>query len=203
MSLAACSPSDANGPFAGSGAGKADSASGACEGAALDTHGFCRLPNGEFTFDECCELPAEPVDEDGTFDESSGMGCIFGDHLVMMARMADLSSDHANTITATSDLPDIQRLQLLDVMNETALPATNLAEVVEQTDDEEIDLLLVEDLAHGRQFHMYIWSAGDNTVGRIYYSQSLRVAAEIGDGSIFDCDAGFSNYDDLPWFYSN
>lgn len=150
------------------------------------------------------EAPEEESDEDGTFDEGSGIGCIFGDHLVSMARMSDLNIGLDTTIEAGSELTPIQLEQVLAITAEAFVDeVTTLDKALEATDDASMDLLTVHDRAHDRDFNMYIYSAGDNIVGRIYYSKSMRIAAEVGDGSIGQCDAGFSNYDDLDWFYTN
>lgn len=146
----------------------------------------------------------EEFDEDGTFDDGSGIGCIFGDHLVSMARMADLDIGVDTTIEADTELTPIQRSQVFAMTADFFVDeVTSLEQALEATDEASIDLLAVHDSAHERDFNMYIYSAGDNIAGRIYYSKSLRIAAEVGDGSIGECDAGFSNYDDLPWFYTN
>jgi hypothetical protein len=164
-------------------------------------------PNSDKADDSALGLDAgaeEELDEDGTFDDGSGIGCIFGDHLVSMARMADLDIDLSNTIEADSELTAIELSQVFAMTAESFVDGpTSLEQALEATDEASIDLLTVHDRAHERNFNMYIYSAGDNIVGRIYYSKSLRIAAEVGDGSIGECDAGFSNYDDLPWFYTN
>ena len=149
-------------------------------------------------------LPDQEFDENGTFDDGSGIGCIFGDHLVTAARMADLDIGLQATIEAESKLTEIQRDQVFAIGGEFSVDeVTSLEQALEVTDEASMDLLTIHDRAHNRDFNMYIYSAGDNIVGRIYYAKSMRVAAEIGDGSIGDCDAGFSNYEDLPWFYTN
>jgi hypothetical protein len=191
--LGACTSAD--GPLEPTSERADDPAS--CAGAELDASEVCRLEDGTFAPESCCDLA---FGEDGTFDDGSGIGCIFGEHLVDMARMADLDISDAQTIDASTPLEGIVKEQVLDTAFD---PGMTLEEVIDSTDDAEIDLLTVRDEAHRRNFKMYVWSAGDNTVGRIYYSQSLRIAAEIGDGSIGDCDAGYSNYDDLPFFYTN
>lgn len=195
LSMAACAgPAEEDkktGPV-----GKGDSLA-SCEGASLDSQQVCRLGNGTFASESCCDLE---FGEDGTFDDGSGVGCIFGDHLVMMARMADLDVSEPQVIDDESIVDGIILQQLLDTGFDTV---TNLEDLLDQTDDRSIDLITVRDEAHRRNFNMYIWSSGDTIVGQIYYSQSMRKAAEIGDGGISSCDAGYSNFDDLPFFYVN
>ncbi len=172
---------------------------------ACSSAGDSYSPNGSKADDALPgEETEEEIDEDGSFDDGSGIGCIFGDHLVSMARMADLNIDVDTVIEADTELTAIQQKQVFEIAQEFEVdPITSLEQALESTDEASMDLLTVHDTAHDRNFNMYIYSAGDNIVGRIYYSQSLRVAAEVGDGSIARCDAGFSNYDDLPWFYTN
>ncbi len=155
--------------------------------------------------DLCVAGPAGPMrcesqlDENGTLaDDGSGIGCIFGDHLVSMARAADLITSASTTLDANSPPTGIQLQQFLD-----ATESTTLAEAWDMTDEAEVSLHTVRDTAHQREFNMYIWYAGDTVVGGIYYSKSLRVAGEIGDGGISKCDAKYSNFDALPFFYVN
>jgi hypothetical protein len=194
LSLVSCSATGGDTDYPGG--DKADELS-ICQGAALDGDDVCRLEDGTFAPERCCDAA---FGEDGTYDDGSGIGCIFGDHLVTMARMVDLDVSGPMTIDATTTLDGIVLEQVLDLSFDGA---KTLEEMLDETDDGEMDLLRVRDVAHRRNFNMYIWSAGDNTVGRIYYSQSMRIAAEIGDGSIGQCDAGYSNYDALPYFYTN
>jgi hypothetical protein len=144
--------------------------------------------------------------EDGTFDPGSGIGCLFGDHLVTMARMRDLDVGAEIVIDSESaaELASIQRDQILDGFSRTGVePPASISDALAATDDSEILLREVTDTAHERQFNMYVFSAGDNIVGFIYYARSLRLAAEIGDGSIGNCETGYSAFDSLPFFYTN
>jgi hypothetical protein len=150
---------------------------------------------------------ADETSEDGTFDPGSGIGCLFGDHLVTMARMRDLTVGKEKVLTAKSKISAIQSQQILDGFNRNneEEPITDVKEAIEQTDDGEIAVREVEDTLHDRKFRLYVTHAGDNVIGFIYYAGSTRLAAEIGDGSIecVDDNAGFSAFDDLPFFYTN
>src|SRR5688500_5634311 len=57
---------------------------------------------------------AVETSEDGTFDPGSGIGCLFGDHLVTMARMRDLTVGKEKVLTAKSKISAIQSEQILD-----------------------------------------------------------------------------------------
>lgn len=150
---------------------------------------------------------ADETSEDGTFDPGSGIGCLFGDHLVTMARLRDLKVGAEKVLTTKSKVPAIQRDQILDAFNRNSgeEPITDVKEAIEQTDDGEIAVREVEDTLHKRKFRLYVTHAGDNVIGFIYYAGSTRLAADIGDGSIecVDDNARFSAFDDLPFFYTN
>jgi hypothetical protein len=40
-----------------------------CEGAYTDVYGYCRAPNGRFTFRACCEAPACELDAETVLEQ--------------------------------------------------------------------------------------------------------------------------------------
>ena len=115
--------------------------------------------------------------EDGTFDPSSGIGCIFGDHLVSIARARDLKVSDPLVISVGSvdSLSEIQKLQIIDDAKKFGGEILSIEEAVERADEAQIDFRTIKDTAHDREFNMFVYFAGDNASGSIYYLSLIHI----------------------------
>lgn len=130
--------------------------------------------------------------------------CLFGGTLVEMARLRDLLTDPAVTLTAKTQMTELQKRQIVGALQKEGwTEIKTVQDAFAHTDDKQFFSHRVVSQSTGKAYTMYIYSAGDNVHGFIYEENTLERAARIGDASIYDCKPDYESYGSLPWFYSN
>ena len=134
---------------------------------------------------------------------SSAGACLFGNTLVEMARMSDLSAGPEIILTRGTVLPDLQKKQIVSALQKEWEDIRTIQDAFDYTDDGLFYVRRILDTLSHESYTMYIYSAGDNVHGFIFREATTEQVARIGDASIYDCRVSFQRYDYLPWFYSN
>lgn len=148
-----------------------------CLHAYEDSYGFCRLPNGRFANDECCEPQAELSDH-----------CVFGSDTHDLDHSATFDAIEHYDLLPDSELTPEQEAQVLasvKYLDEGASPS----EAIASTDDGEINVTVLVDRFDGTRYTHFRHYGGDNEVGTIFYGDTAEVAAEVGDGDFWPCNA--------------
>jgi hypothetical protein len=126
--------------------------------------------------------PAPPV-----IDTSE---CLFGTtYSDLRAARTDLQITSSEELHLGAPLGALAEAQLvLAVQQSSHDDVATAAEAFAAVDEQEINRVLVVELASGHSFVAYEYGVGDNSYGAIFLAGSTDLVASIHDGDLYGCD---------------
>jgi len=114
--------------------------------------------------------------------------CLLGESLWELEDREDLTLGAEESLTADTlvALSEVRRQQILLGMERHEGEAVTLEAAIESTDDREILVRTITEVASGRVFVLYRFYQGDTQCGFIY-ADGEALQAYVGDGDLYDC----------------
>lgn len=118
----------------------------------------------------------------------AGDGCLFGDGLWALEEQAGLTLGEEQSVTAAdaASLSAVRRQQILIGLERHEGEPVALEAAIESSDDHEILVRTITEVASGRAFVQYRFYQGDNAFGFVF-ADGEAMQAYVGDGDIYDC----------------
>ncbi|MBW2460681.1 MAG: hypothetical protein JRH11_03475 [Deltaproteobacteria bacterium] len=154
----------------------------------MDVHGYCRAPNGWFTYSVCCETP-EPEPE-VECETAPTLGCVFGVGTRATEQLGYLGYAAGGGPSAGDRVGELQTQQIIVAMDASGWEdITTVEQAFESIDYAGFRFNAAYDEATGESYDHLKWYGGGSEVGVFFRAGTTEIVAMIGDGDIYDCTA--------------